>query len=319
VKVSKTTLFFVGGVIIALICALILVFYVPPGRQPPGRATTIKSPYPAGKTIKMGVYAMSRCPYSQQFLDTMTGILGKMGDTIDFSVNYIADWKGGEFTSLHGIKEVEEDIRQLCAIKHYPTDYKYMDYIRCRGKSMNSPWEKCSDEQRFNSDIIRECSEGEEGANLLRQSIKASNEAQAAVSPTIVINGGRYNFGRTEKDVMKALCMRLSFTHPACENVPVPVVFEIIVLSDRRCAGCDTSAIEDKLQGIFQGAQIRKVDYSTKEGKGIYVDSGLRLLPAVLLEKNALEDDGYQMVRGYSTEQGEYLSLNVGAKYDPTA
>ena len=269
--------------------------------------------------VKLDFYVMSQCPYGVQVLDAIAPVLKKMGDNVDFSVNFIAnEGAGKKFTSLHGQPEVDEDLRELCAMKYYPKSYKYMDYITCRDKNIKATnWQKCATDSGMDAAKLKACAEGDEGKNLLSASIKASTKAKAQGSPTMYLNGALYSGGRTETDFTRALCNAMKVKPAACKNLPEPVKFDIIVLNDRRCTDCDTTQLEARLKEVFLGGVVKKLDYGNADGKKIYDDGKLTFLPAILLDKKVKNDPGYSQVSSYLEAAGDYLSLKIGSEWDP--
>jgi hypothetical protein len=141
-------------------------------------------------TKKLDLFVMSKCPYGIQAMNSMQEVLTNFKGNMDFEIHYIATDNGdGTFTSLHGQTEVDEDIRESCVMKYYPTDYKYMDYIWCRNKNIaSSEWESCATDNSIDAAKIKTCSEGDEGKTLLRQKIALSNELNIGASPTWMAN-----------------------------------------------------------------------------------------------------------------------------------
>ncbi len=149
---------------------------------------------------RLDLFVMSQCPYGTMALDAMEELIDNFGSEIDFNVHYIASENSdGSFKSLHGQPEVDENIRELCAIEYYPEDYQYMDYIWCRNKDINSKnWQTCA--QNFPK--IKTCFESEEGTNLLKENIKLANDLGISASPTWMVNN-RYQFGGITAEVIK--------------------------------------------------------------------------------------------------------------------
>ncbi|MBU4266225.1 MAG: FKBP-type peptidyl-prolyl cis-trans isomerase [Candidatus Altiarchaeota archaeon] len=94
---------------------------------------------------------------------------------------------------------------------------------------------------------------------------------------------------------------------------------EMIVLSDKRCADCDTSGIIRQLEMVFPGINAKELDYGTEEGRNLYDDLGLDFLPAVLFDESVKSEDGYSNIMNYLEEVGLYQSLRIGATFDPAA
>ena len=157
---------------------------------------------------KLDVFVMSQCPYGVKALDAMEEVLQYFGDQIDFDVHFIATaLPNGKFKALHGQPEVDENIRELCAITHFPKDYKWMDYILCRNKNIRSKdWQKCTGDNGIDTDVIRECFEGAEGKTLLREDIEMAKGLGISASPTWLVNN-KYKFqGIDAETVRKNLC-----------------------------------------------------------------------------------------------------------------
>jgi 2-hydroxychromene-2-carboxylate isomerase len=273
-----------------------------------------------GEQVEVRFYVMSQCPYGYQVMDAIAPVLKKIGSSIDFKADYIAtETADGTFSSLRGQPEVDENIRQLCAMKHYPNNYQYMDYITCRNKNiMGAEWESCARQAGMDAEKIRACSQGPEGKNLHSESIKRSTAAGARGSPTMFIGGASYGGGRQEADFLRAICSQLKDQPTACGDLPKPVEFEVIVLGDERCSECDPTRIETQLKQVFPSITFKKIDYSTAEGKRLYSDSELQYLPAFLFTDAVTKDPNYGNVQRYLVEAGDYLSLLVGANFDPT-
>ncbi len=139
---------------------------------------------------KIDLFVMSQCPYGTIAMDSMKEVLENFKGEIDFEMHFIATDNGdGTFSSLHGQPEVDENIRESCVMKYYPTDYKYMDYIWCRNKDISSTeWQSCATDNGMDVNKIKTCAEGEEGKELLREKIKLSNELGIGASPTWMAN-----------------------------------------------------------------------------------------------------------------------------------
>ncbi len=156
------------------------------------------------KKGELAVFVMSQCPYGVRALNAMKEVFGALGDNVKFSIHYIADKTPTGFRSLHGQGEVDEDIRELCAIKHYAKDRKYMEYIWCRNKDIRSKdWEKCTGSNGISADVIRKCAEGEEGKKLLEEDIKIAQALQIGASPTWLANN-KYKFSGIQPERIKS-------------------------------------------------------------------------------------------------------------------
>ncbi len=159
------------------------------------------------KKDRLDLFVMSQCPYGTKALDAMKEVLKAFGNKIDFHVNYIATETGdGKFNALHGQPEVDENIRQLCAIKHYPKNFKYMDYIWCRNPDIRSAeWQKCA-VNGIDAKVIEKCSTGDEGKKLHSENIKIANSLEIGASPTWLANNKNKFSGIAPEDIKKQFC-----------------------------------------------------------------------------------------------------------------
>lgn len=294
-----------------------------------------------GDAVKLDFYVMSQCPYGTQVEDAIAPVLKKFGDSIDFSISFIANDNGdGTFDSLHGQPEVDEDLRQVCAMKLSPK--KYMDFIVCQNKDIRNAdknAESCAEEAGIDFDALKACAEGAEGKALLSASIARAEAVQAMGSPTIKINGADYNSGRETIDFTRAVCQNLK-GHPECSDIPEciadaectaqpdkegfcvsekceyrdPVQFEVVVVNDEKCATCDPTAALQTTRALFKGANIRTVDISSDEGKKLIADLGLTVVPSYLFSSKVTETSTWNnpdMVRLHSAfeQKGGWYKL----------
>ena len=92
-------------------------------------------------------------------------------------LHFLAVEKGNGFDTKNATPETEECLRGVCVQKYYPE--KFWDYLICRAKNISSSWwEDClpaADTQR-----IRTCARGAEGALLLKENIALNKEVQVS-------------------------------------------------------------------------------------------------------------------------------------------
>jgi len=274
----------------------------------------------SGNQVQLDFYVMSQCPYGLQVENAIAPVLSKLGDSLDFNLHFIANDNGdGTFRSLHGQPEVDGNIAQLCAMKYYPDDY--MDLIICQNQNPQAipgNWEQCA--SGMDVAKIKACFEGQEGKDLLSASIIETSKVGATASPTIYLDGQKYQGGRSENDFMRTLCDAFdSETPQACADLPEPVKVTAFILNDKRCDECDTSQLVSQLKGIFPGLVVEEMDYSDAEGKKFFDDHSITHLPAILFNQDVTEAEAYTNVQRYLAPAGDKLSLRVGAKFDPTA
>jgi predicted DsbA family dithiol-disulfide isomerase len=166
------------------------------------------------------VFVMSQCPFGVKGLDAMSEVIKNFKDSgakLDFEVHYIGDGDAQSgLKSMHGQGEIDEDLREICAIEHYGKDLKFMDYIWCRNKAIkDTNWQQCAT-NGIEADVIQKCSEGEEGKKLLAASFAYSQSLGIGASPTWLANG-RFKFSGVDPETIKSnVCQHNKLA--GCEN-----------------------------------------------------------------------------------------------------
>jgi 2-hydroxychromene-2-carboxylate isomerase len=295
-------------------------------KQPVGPAGPVKTPA-SGKVgadrVRVDLYVMSMCPYGVQAENAFAPVVEKLGPALDLRIEYIAGEEGGKLVSLHDEPEVKGDIAQLCALKIAPD--RGFRMILCQNKSpreIPGNWEQCAKEVGLDVEAMRRCYTTAEGQDLLRASSKRAEAAKAEGSPTIHIAGKAYEGRRRGGDMLRAICAELAGAKPAaCTELKPNVSVNVTLLSDTRCKPCSNiEKILPQLKGVFPGLKHTLVDYGTPEGKKLYTESGVKLLPAVLFDASLDGDpEGKQELGKYLKPAGTHQQLLVGGKFDPTA
>lgn len=285
-----------------------------------GSASTASS----GPKVKLEMYVMSKCPFGVEAENGIKPVIDEIGDRIDFHLDFIVSEANGAFTALHGEPEVKGNILQLCAIKQAPEAKKYMKFVDCQNQNMGGipdGWERCADQAELDKGQIKSCSEGSQGKDLLRESMKRATAAGAQGSPTIKLAGTDYNGGRSKIDFMRALCEKMPGDKPeACKKIPEPVAVTVTVVTDKRCKECQTAGLESNLRGrFFPKLTVKTVDYADAEGKRLYKELDLKHLPVWLFEAGVEKSERYSTISRWMMDKGKYKMLRIPANFDPTA
>lgn len=163
-------------------------------QQPAQTTQNAGTPPPKTDKPQVDLYVMSYCPFGVLAEKNFIPALELLGDKISFNLYFIASEQNNVFGSLHGQKEVEEDLRQVCIMKNYPSTY--LKYISCQvpnfeaGKDLGTTYETCLTQNSMDIQLIKTCYVSE-GAQLLRENIKSAQEKNVQGSPTWEVNGVR--------------------------------------------------------------------------------------------------------------------------------
>lgn len=145
----------------------------------------------AGK-VKLDLYVMSFCPYGVNAEKTLVPILEELGDKIDFNIFYIVNEAPDKtFQSLHGEPEVLENRRQLVIARNFPSVFP--EYLLHRSSDYNKvDWTKSALAAGLDVDCINSLMDRQEEIEAFRANIANSNTKKIFGSPTLFINGNRF-------------------------------------------------------------------------------------------------------------------------------
>lgn len=114
-------------------------------------------------------------------------ISGLLEAIADFhpEVHFLAIDYDGKFDAAAGKSEVEEYLRAECVRKYYPKSF--WDYTRCRANNIDSSWwEDCA--VKMNTDKIKSCARGKEGAALLKEQSRFNKEYKILLGPAYLMD-----------------------------------------------------------------------------------------------------------------------------------
>jgi predicted DsbA family dithiol-disulfide isomerase len=267
--------------------------------------------------VRFDLYVMSQCPYGVQAENAFKDVVAKFGSDLDFHVDYIGQKSPtGDLSSMHGPNEVKGDSIQVCAQKYAPT--KWFDLILCQNansKEVATNGDSCAKQVGIAYDKIAACAEGAEGKELLAASFKRSEDKGARGSPTMMINGNKYEGGRKPTDIMKAICNAATGKKPAgCSDIPESPKVNVTLLSDNRCGpDCDTKRFEGQVRGKISNPVLTTLDYGSPEGKKLFDAIKPAQLPALVFDKTLDADKDAQMAfsRG-ARDAGNYKVVSMG-------
>jgi glutaredoxin len=186
----------------------------------PETTTTQPETFEPEKTAKpvVQLFVMSFCPYGIQAENAMKPVVDLLGSKASIEPHFIVSISGDTVNSLHGEYEATEDMRQACIWKNYnqATFWTYVDYIdnNCNSGNIDTCWKDAAKKANVDTTKIENCV-NTEGLTLMKTEETLSNQNGVSGSPTLIINGARYNGARTPDAYKEAICS--AFTTPPSE------------------------------------------------------------------------------------------------------
>jgi hypothetical protein len=167
---------------------------------------------------KVELYVMSYCPYGNQAEQGIYQVIKSFNNTFDFEPVYIISGSAGNWRSLHGASELNQDIREKIIYNLYGAQV-WNEYVnnantQCTLNTIDACWKDAA--QNISAINITEV-EAQYASSL--DTIAAgeaakSNANKVTGSPTVLINGGKYSGGRTADAFKTGICGAFN-TQPA--------------------------------------------------------------------------------------------------------
>lgn len=192
-----------------------------------GESAAANAEIPKQDKAAAELYVMAFCPYGVQAEEALLPVFELLKDKADINIRYIASIEGDDISavkSLHGPIEGIEDARQLCVAKNYDsaTLWKYVSEInkncyaiyRQGDDIYKKCWQAAAKTAKADVNKIDKCVTGE-GAGLIKAEDEAATASGVSGSPTLIINGVKYNGSRTADGFKTAICS--GFTTPPAE------------------------------------------------------------------------------------------------------
>lgn len=168
------------------------------------------------------LYVMAFCPYGNKAENTLKPVYNLLKDKVDFNFHYIVSSSGDTINSLHGQKEVDQDEREACVLRDSGKD-KWMEFVTYVNDNCGSDglcWETAAKNSGLDTAKISNCVSSS-GTDLMKANEKASTDAGATGSPTMIINGVEsktvYQYGNSES-YKQAICNAFNSSPEECSQ-----------------------------------------------------------------------------------------------------
>lgn len=189
---------------------------------------------------KIDMFFMSFCPYGQMAVEGLNESEKLFGTKINIVPHYViydhycgygvnpatcTDFSkyciaNGTLCSMHGLSEVNEDIRQLCVYKYYPGKWwDYTDKIisTCQVSNVDTCWENVAKSVGVDTAKIKDCFT-KEGETLIAAEKALDDQVGATASPTIFINSMPFSSMLTPEEFKTGICTAFSSKPSECST-----------------------------------------------------------------------------------------------------
>ena len=196
---------------------------------------------------QVDLYIMAFCPYGIRAYDAFKPAFELLNDEINFSIDYIIypqfaksmrdrgysdyTWEkyctdeAETYCSMHGIGEVNEDVRQRCIQKYQPDKlFNYMSLIsadyalnKVSASNIDSLWEFYAKTANVDVAKVNSCVNSEK-FDLLDEQLALTEANSVAGSPTAIINGVDYSGARTSDGFKSAICSAFNSAPELCST-----------------------------------------------------------------------------------------------------
>jgi hypothetical protein len=178
------------------------------------------------------LFVMSYCPYGNQAEAAMLPVAELLKDKADIQLHYViySNYQDGgstycldkdsKYCSMHGIQELNQDVRELC-VQKYQQD-KLWSFIEamnsgCTAQNADSCWEAVAKNVGIDTAEIKTCQKNEALA-ILEQEVQLGKKYGISGSPQLVINDAEYSGARSASGYKAAICAGFNSAPSECSQ-----------------------------------------------------------------------------------------------------
>jgi len=162
---------------------------------------------PTADAPKLTAFIVADCPFGLQMQRVMKMAIQEQSSIgANFELKYIGAIENGKITSMHGDKEAQENLRQIC-IREEQKDL-YWPYVTCYMKEGKS--DACLPTSGVDQAKVTACMADQKRGNVYAQKdFDSANKFSVSGSPTLLLNDStivsEFDFGGRTPDAMKQL------------------------------------------------------------------------------------------------------------------
>ncbi len=184
---------------------------------------------------KLTAFIVSDCPYGLQMQRVFKQAINEVPEISSYlEVKYIGGVTGNKITSMHGDKEAQENLRQICLREEFKN--LYWPYVSCYMQEGRS--DECLNQIGIDKNLLNSClTNKERGLKYAKSDFALADKFKIAGSPTLLINDNQvvseFDFGGRIPDAIKQIVCcgskkRLDFCQRELSKNQVAVSFSKI-------------------------------------------------------------------------------------------
>ena len=157
---------------------------------------------------ELGAYIVSQCPFGLQMQRVLADVIKSAPSLAgNIKVRYIGSISDGKVISMHGDKEAQENLKQICIRDEQAS--KYWDYISCYMKAGDA--DRCLTSTGIDKNKLSGCTtDSNRGLVYAKEDFDLSSKYEIQGSPTLILDGQKiseFNFGgRTSESIKNLIC-----------------------------------------------------------------------------------------------------------------
>ncbi|MBD3209188.1 DsbA family protein [Candidatus Woesearchaeota archaeon] len=173
---------------------------------------------------RLDYFVMAFCPYGNPADEAAAAVHGLLGDAVDIVPHYIIGLQDGQMSSLHGVGEGNQGVRELCALEEYGYDafFSFVEATnaQCASGNVETCWEAAAAAGGLTESQIAgvnacfddrwtDITTAQSTTNYALRTINPRNQHELIPplsSPTFLINGEAYLGSRDAESLKQALC-----------------------------------------------------------------------------------------------------------------
>ncbi|MFA7662672.1 MAG: hypothetical protein WCX88_02025, partial [Patescibacteria group bacterium] len=188
--------------------------------------------YPKTDTPVVKFFVMAFCPYGQQAEAGVIPAARLLGAKANFEPHYViySNYQGGgpeycldadsKYCSMHGINEVNEDVRQMCIWRDQQD--KWLSYVEkinstCKLADIEDCWSGVAEEVGIDTEAVKTCFTND-AETLLANEVALNTQYKVSGSPQIFVNDTAYEGGRDAESFKQATCSAFNTTPEECSQ-----------------------------------------------------------------------------------------------------